>query len=76
MKLLQLLQEDNGNYSATRFIAILWSVTTLVMWLIACFKTNPGPTLVEIPSSVLTILGLLFGGKVVQKFGEGKNPSA
>lgn len=53
--------------SATRLVLFLWAVGVLVIWGYASIKSA---TLQDIPQSVVTILGLVMGGKVVQRFGE------
>lgn len=66
------LEDNNGGFSATRLAFLLWVVGLLVIWLLAFFKTGAMP---EIPTSVLTLLGILMGGKVVQRFGENASPA-
>lgn len=67
MRFLEFFQEKSGCLSCTRLGFLVWTVGTLVVWGACCFKTG---TLLEIPSSVQVILGILMSGKVVQKFGE------
>jgi hypothetical protein len=67
MKALEFLQEDNGGFSATRLGFLLWVVGTMITWSVCSIKTG---TLLELPSSIEVILGILMSGKVVQKFAE------
>jgi len=61
------LQEDNGNFSATRLAFLLWIIGALVAWIITSLKSG---NLQAIPESVAAIIGILMTGKVAQKFGE------
>ena len=67
MKILEFLQEDNGNFSSSRLAFLLWVVGVLLVWAIASIKSG---SLLDIPESVATVIGILMTGKVVQKFGE------
>lgn len=67
MKLLEFLQEDNGGFSSSRLAFLLWIAGVLIAWIIASIK---GGSLQEIPDSVVTVIGILMTGKIVQKFGE------
>jgi hypothetical protein len=64
---MNILTENNGKYSATRTVFLLWALVVLLAWCIISYRTGQ---LAEIPASVATIMGLLAGGKVVQKFKE------
>jgi len=68
MNAARFIEEQNGKASAVRLILLLWGVGVLVVWIIASVRSN---ALHEIPESVVVILGLLIGGKAVQRFGEG-----
>ncbi len=63
------LQDDNGNLSSMRLAFLLWvvGVGVLLIWGVASLKAGE---LKIIPDSVTTIIGVLMGGKVMQKFGE------
>jgi hypothetical protein len=63
----EFLQEDNGGLSSTRLAFLLWVVGVLVVWIVGSLKAGE---LQSIDNSIITILGILMGGKVVQKFGE------
>ena len=68
IKWRQFLEDKgNQNLSATRLVLLLWAVSVLVIWVIVSLRTT---TLQSIPDSVVTILGVSFGAKVVQRFGE------
>jgi hypothetical protein len=66
---------DKGadEFSAIRLALLLWVVGVLMVWIYASWKAG---TLQAIPESVITILGLLAGGKAVQRFGEKVTPYA
>lgn len=64
------LQDDNGNLSSTRLAFLLWVVGVLLIWGVSSLKSGD---LKNIPDSVTTIIGVLMGGKVMQKFGERSN---
>jgi hypothetical protein len=66
MKLLQFLQEDNGNFSSSRLLSFLVTIALVVDWQHAVWTAgvwHPDLNLVLILLTVVT-------GKVVQKFGE------
>ncbi len=67
------LQDDNGNLSSMRLAFLLWVVGVLVIWGVASLKAGE---LKIIPDSVTTIVGVLMGGKVMQKFGEQSSPKS
>ena len=59
--------KGTGEFSAIRLVLILWVVVVLAVWTIVSLRTS---SLQTIPESVLGILGMAFGGKVIQRFGE------
>lgn len=67
LRLSQFFQDDTGALSAMRLLLIGWSITVLVIWSVLSIKTV---TLVPIPPSVLTWLGTLIGGKMIQNYTE------
>jgi xanthosine utilization system XapX-like protein len=67
MAALAFLSERTGKLSASRLLLLLWGVGVLVVWVINSLLTRQ---LQAIPESVVTILGILVGGKTVQRFGE------
>jgi hypothetical protein len=62
-----LLDKGADEFSAMRLALLLWVVGVLAVWIYASLQAG---TLQPIPESVITILGLLAGGKAVQRFGE------
>jgi hypothetical protein len=68
-KFLEFFQEDNGGFSATRLAFLLWAAGVLIVWFAASLGEQP-MRLAPIDPSVITLLGILMTGKVVQKFGE------
>ena len=69
--LSEFLQEDNGGFSATRLGYLIWVVGVLAVWVFTSLKAG---ALQPLPAEVVTVLGILMSGKVVQKFGEAKVP--
>jgi hypothetical protein len=61
------LQNDNGGWSATRLAMLLWVVGVLVIW---AYRSIQAGQVQGIPQSVVTIIGILVTGKVVQRIGE------
>jgi len=53
--------------SASRLLLLLWGVGVLIIWVITSLRTG---VLAAIPESVVTVLGIVVGGKTVQRFGE------
>jgi hypothetical protein len=63
----EFLQDDNGDLSSIRLVLVLWAVGVFVAWAIAsCSHRQLAP----VPESVAAILGVLSGGKVLQRFRE------
>ncbi len=68
MRLQEFLEDKKAKaFSATRLGFLLWVVGALVVWIYASWRAV---ALQPVPESVVTILGLLAGGKVVQRYGE------
>ena len=68
MNLRQFLQDKKTKeFSATRLAFLLWSVGVLAVWAYASISMMQ---LQAVPESVVTILGLLVTGKVVQRYAE------
>ncbi len=69
MKILEFLQESNGQFSSSRLFALLVTVATIVDWMHAVF-TGDG---VWTPKwqTISMVLGVL-GFKVAQKYKEEK----
>jgi len=66
-KLKEFFQETSGCFSSARLIYIVWALGLFVTWALVSVKTGTMP---ELPESTIVILGLVAGGKVVQRFGE------
>lgn len=68
MRLQQFLEDKKtGQFSATRLALLLWVTGVFVVW---AYASVSAMELEAVPDSVVTILGLLLGGKVVQRYGE------
>lgn len=67
----ELLRDAGGDHkpSAMRAALLFWAVGVFAAWVAASYNAA---RLVEIPQTVVTVLGLLAGGKAVQRFGETK----
>ena len=72
-RISQFLQEDNGNFSATRLAMLSWVVGVLASWAYLSISLRK---MQDIPQSVVTIIGILVTGKVAQKFSEEKPGTA
>jgi hypothetical protein len=78
----EFLQDDNGALSSTRLIMLLWVLGVLGVWAAAtivglagkgvCAAGGKCPLLAAIPGSVITLTGIILGGKVLQKWPEVK----
>jgi len=60
---------DDKKPSAMRTALLFWAVGVFAAWAAASYNAAK---LVDIPQTVVTVLGLLTGGKAVQRFGETK----
>jgi hypothetical protein len=68
MDLSEFVKEKATNkFSASRLLLLLWGIGVLIIWAITSLKTG---VLAVIPDSVVTVLGIVVGGKTVQRFGE------
>jgi hypothetical protein len=68
MDLSEFVKEKATNkLSASRLLLLLWGIGVLIIWAITSLKTG---VLAVIPDSVVTVLGIVVGGKTVQRFGE------
>ncbi len=68
MRLQQFLEDKKAEqFSAMRLAFLLWAIGVFAVWAYASISAGE---LRGIPESVVTILGLLAGGKVVQRYGE------
>jgi hypothetical protein len=65
MKFSQFFQDGSGSYSSTRLAFLLWAMGVLTVWVYESITTY---TLAQIDTTVVTILGVLMMGKVVQSY--------
>ncbi|WP_237152403.1 hypothetical protein [Oryzibacter oryziterrae] len=71
MRFLEFFKDNDGTYSAMRLALLLWVAGVLLAWIYMSIQSK---VLCDIPQNVMTIIGMLTTGKVVQKFGETKLP--
>lgn len=62
--LSKFLSESNGSLSSLRLLMFVWVLGVFVVWATVSVKVW-APA--ELPDSVITVLGLLCAGKVIQK---------
>lgn len=72
MKFLEFFKDGSGSYSATRLGFVIWVFGVLVVWIYLSI-TNPCDSQ-KIDGTVVTILGILMSGKVVQSFSPNDGP--
>ncbi len=65
MNIAQFFQDGTGAFSATRLVFVLWGLGSLITWISLSIHQK---SLLALPDTVLTILGILMAGKVVQSF--------
>lgn len=63
-----LLEDNAGGFSSIRLLMLAWSGIVMVTW---CFVAVRSGTIPDIPTGVITFTGMVIGGKVAQRFGEG-----
>jgi hypothetical protein len=70
MKIQQFFQDGSGQLSATRLAFLLWAVGTLI---VSAYTAIAGPagSAFKVDPSVITLMGILMTGKVVQTFSPG-----
>ncbi|MDB0510056.1 hypothetical protein [Ralstonia solanacearum] len=73
MKIVQFLQDGSGNLSATRLGFLLWVIGVLLVW--ADVSITHPESVHGIDNSVLTLIGILMSGKVVQSFSANDGPT-
>ena len=71
-KIFEFFKEDNGKFSAIRLALIIWTLGVFVVivhsiWINQDISNSPSF------DTMITIMAMLMGGKVIQKFGEEKN---
>jgi hypothetical protein len=62
-----VIREKKGKVSSSRVLLLIWGVGVFLVWTVVSLINR---NIAEIPESVVTILGILSGSKVVQRFGE------
>jgi len=67
MRALEFLQGGHKGFSATRLAFLLWAVGVLVVWMADSISQGQ---LAPIDYSIVTMIGILMGGKTLQRFGE------
>ncbi|MBF0473203.1 MAG: hypothetical protein HQK93_05650 [Nitrospirae bacterium] len=67
-----IIEDNSGGLSSTRVLMLAWGLGTLLVWSICSVIGAIHGIYIfpSIPDSVVTILGIVLGGKVVQRFGE------
>ena len=66
-----MLQDNGGGISSQRVLLLVWCAVLIVVWCVVAIKTK---TIPDIPAGVLTLSGIIIGGKVLQRFGEQPEP--
>ena len=61
--------EDNGKFSSTRLVVMLWNVSVMAVWIYVSFRSGQ---MAPIDVGVLAGLGIIQATKVSQKFLENK----
>ena len=65
--ILSLVREKEGKISTSRVLLLIWGVGLFIVWVsVSIINRN----IAEIPESVVTVIGILSGSKVLQRFGE------
>ena len=64
-------ESKTGKLSSSRLLVLAWGLGTLVVWIVtSIISTLNGEGLQPLPESIVTVLGILVGGKTLQRFGE------
>lgn len=66
-KLTDFFSDNSGGMSSMRLIMAVWFLGALVLWMIVSFQKAE---IQPMPESIITLLGIVLSGKVVQRFGE------
>jgi hypothetical protein len=66
-RFLEFLQEADGSYSCGRLLLLIWGAGCFAGWAILSVRHG---VLVEVPQSLVYVLGALVAGKAVQRFPE------
>jgi hypothetical protein len=67
MKLRDLIEEPNGKLSTTRLNFLAWSIAVCALW---CFISAKTLTFQAIPESVVVMVSIFGGQKVMQRYAE------
>ena len=67
---MKYLQDDHGNSSTMRAVWVMGVLIILGTWAFICISTG---TLQHFTTGDAVFFGMLIGGKVAQKYVEGKN---
>ncbi len=70
--LSSILEDNSGGLSSTRILMLSWGIGVLLVWAAGSIIGFLHGVYVfpAIPESVVSILGIVLGGKVIQRFGE------
>jgi hypothetical protein len=63
-KFLEMFKEECGAVSSMRILMLAYGVGVLIVWVVLSIKNG---NILDIPTSIQTILGILVTGKVIQK---------
>jgi hypothetical protein len=69
-KLSEIFMDNDGSLSCSRFVMILYASVIISAW---CYVSVKSAALTPVPESVITMLGLSLGAKVLQKPFESKS---
>jgi hypothetical protein len=65
---LSILREPKTNkLSSSRILLLSWGIVVLIIWSVISLINHE---LAPLDESVVTVIGILVGGKAVQRFGE------
>ena len=70
--LSKFIKESNTDkLSSSRLLVLAWGLGTLIVWIVtSVISALNGEGLQSLPESIVTVLGILVGGKTLQRFGE------
>jgi hypothetical protein len=68
MNVAHFLVDGTGSPSSMRLVMIVWTIGLLGIWASLCVIRKE---MVDIPSGVVTVHGLVIGGKMLQSFSPG-----
>lgn len=68
MKALEIFQDDNGNYSSKRVLAVLWGVGVFAVWAyVSVREAKMAPLAWEHVGIVFSLAGVVAAGKWGEK---------